>query len=199
MNIISAVRKSEQVMWETVDPYRIPLGVRRVGSGDVGFDPVTMAPIVANDTIEVFTGVETNYSSEELRSLKDILEIGYKSRKVLIESESFVPTTGDVVLLWNVPIRRGYTVSGLVPPADLPRSTSLQLWVCLNDGTVGGSESVSQGVLLYAPNGSEGGTFAEVGSDWQFLTPISEADIVNVRNFGNLNLKTKILDIRTQG
>lgn len=199
MSIVRMVERAERFAWDTISPFSIPIGILRTKAGSTGFDPDTMEPLPATSELRVSKGVMTNYSSEELNSLGDRLEIGSNSRKVIFQMNGFTPTVGDHVILWTPSSFQNFKVSLLSPPIDFPASSSKEVWICDKEGTVGGGLSVSQGSLLHPPLGSIGGTFIDVGMDWQLYSPSAQGNIINSRKFDNLGLSMIVLDIKLTG
>ena len=199
MSIVRMVERAERVAWDTISPFTIPIGILRTKTGSTGFDPNTMEPLPASSELKISKGVMTNYSSEELNSLGDELEIGVDSRKIIFQMNGFTPLVGDHVLLWTPSSFQNFKVSLLSPPTNFPPSSSKEVWICDKVGLIGDGLSVSQGSLLHSPLGSVGGTFIEVGVDWQLYSPSAQGNIINSRKFDNLGLSMIVLDIKLTG
>lgn len=197
MSIVGVVQRAEKAAWNVARSFAAPMGILRTTNASI-IDPDTLE-YTSSDILKVSLGTKTNYSSEELNTLGDVLAIGVDSRKVIFKMTDFSPLVGDTIVFWDVPIIRNATVALLTPPVDYPVSYETELWVCDSAGTIGGGLSVAQGDLLRASAGSLGGTHADVGVDWQKYSISQRGDVINRRSYENLQLSLIVLDIRLTG
>jgi len=202
MSILAAVESAESLLWETVSDFTIPLAVLRRGTGEAGFDPVTMEPLPSSSFLYLCSGVLTNYSAHELLTLKVAREpeqISIDNRKVIVKLKDFTPAVGDVLVIWDFTRFIKHTSSLLLLPNNYPASSSKEVWICPSSGIIGEGPTIPSVSLLYAPGGSLGGLYADVGTDWVVYPPLHYARILNVRDYNNFMLTTKVLDITLSG
>lgn len=195
MGVVQAVKRAELIGWETARQFSVPIGILRQQSGGGGFDPNTLAPIPATTTLSPTSGTLTTYSSEEMRVLGDVLEIGPGSMKIILDVSGLGDVkVSDQVMLWDtLSSYKGYVVHPIAPPGNFPASSPKMFWVCISPGSMGGSLQVAQGDILHAPGGTFGGADPD---EWVVYPYTAKAEILGVRTFGNLGMSLAVLDVK---